>query len=47
MSHEELIEAGCDFSKREDRQGETKSGYWLDGVFLGKTPRQATEAIKG
>jgi len=47
MTHEELIEYGCDYSRREDRHGETKSGYWLDGVYLGKTTKQATEAIRG
>jgi len=47
MSHGELLEYGCVFEKREDNHGVTKSGYWLDGVFLGATPKQATEAIKG
>jgi hypothetical protein len=47
MTHNELIEYGCEFCKREDRHGDTLSGYWLDGVFLGKTARDATEAIKG
>lgn len=32
MTHAELIAYGCEFCKREDRHGETKSGYWVDSA---------------
>jgi isocitrate lyase len=34
---EELREMGAECLKREDRFGETKSGWWLDGVWLAPT----------
>ncbi len=42
-----LIEAGATKERREDRHGETKSGWWLDGVFLGSSDAAAVEAIRG
>lgn len=47
MTREELIAYGAVFEKREDRHGDTKTGWWLDGVYLGNTTQLATEAING
>lgn len=47
MNHDELLDYGCEYATAEDRWGDTKSGYWLDGVYLGSTARIATEAIRG
>jgi hypothetical protein len=33
----ELKEMGADCLKREDRFGETRSGWWIDGVWLAPT----------
>jgi hypothetical protein len=38
-----LIEAGAENLKTEDRHGETKAGWWMDGVYLDK---KATDALK-
>ena len=43
----DLRDRGAEYSKRETRTGETRSGWWLDGVYLGKTTRDAMEAING
>lgn len=43
----ELASKGAWCGRREDRHGETKSGWWIDDVYLGKTERDAMEAIKG
>lgn len=32
-----LREMGAVRERREDRHGETKSGWWLDGIYLGPT----------
>ncbi len=42
-----LVEAGAVNAKQEDRHGDTKTGWWLDGVYLGKDPRQAVSAMRG
>jgi len=42
-----LKDAGAINAKQEDRYGETKTGWWLDGVYLGKDPRQAVSAMRG
>jgi len=47
MSHEELIAYGCEFKIAEDDFGDTQSGYWLGGQFIGGTPEAATAAIVG
>lgn len=47
MTREELTEYCAVYEKREDKNGETKTGWWLDGVYLGKTTKDASEAIKG
>ena len=44
---QELLERGAEFCKRETCSGQTKSGWFLDGVFLGRTLREALEAING
>ena len=43
----DLRDRGAEFSKRQARGGETRGGWWLDGVFLGKTTRDAVQAING
>ena len=46
---EELISLGCTYEKKETEQGETKSGWWMDTVFLApyKMPGLALSIIKG
>jgi hypothetical protein len=43
----QLIDAGCVKEKKEDRFGETKSGWWQDTVFLGVNPVEALQALRG
>lgn len=45
MTHDELIEYGCTFNRVTTKT--MRRGYYLDGVFLGTTPRDATDAIRG
>ena len=42
-----LIEAGAVREKREDVDGKTRSGWWLDGVFLGRDAKTAFEGLNG
>ena len=44
---QELTDAGAVREKREDRHGETRSGWWLDDVYLGRDSRTALESIRG
>lgn len=44
---DELLEAGCKNEKKEDRQGDTRSGWWQDDVFLAKDPILALQILKG
>ena len=45
----ELIAAGAVKERREDRHGDTKAGWWLDGVWLAPAtqPQAAVAAMKG
>jgi hypothetical protein len=43
----DLRDRGAEFSKQENRHGEARGGWWLDGVYLGKTTRDAMQAING
>lgn len=43
----DLIEAGAVRQKAENSHGETLSGWWLDGVYLGKSVTDAIEALRG
>jgi hypothetical protein len=43
----ELKAVGAEFARRENAHGETKSGWWLDGVYLGKDAASAIEALRG
>lgn len=43
----ELIERGATNEKKEDQHGETKTGWWMDTVFLAKNPIDALAALKG
>lgn len=44
-----LEEAGATRETKEDRSGETRSGWWMDDVFLAplSNPKLALEAIRG
>ena len=43
----ELLERGAANERREDRHGDTRTGWWLDGVYLGKDPVAALRNIEG
>lgn len=49
QAERELREIGAELLKAEDRHGDTKTGWWLDGVWLAPTkdPVAALRAIKG
>lgn len=57
ISHERIREkavaiatleaAGATNERREDRHGETRSGWWLDDVFLARDPREAVRLMRG
>ena len=44
-----LNEAGAKLEKREDSHGVTRSGWWMDDVWLAPTnqPKAALEALRG
>ena len=44
-----LIEMGAKNERREDSEGKTKSGWWLDGVWLASSnrPHDAIRVLKG
>ncbi|MDE2107192.1 MAG: hypothetical protein KGL39_58890 [Patescibacteria group bacterium] len=46
---EELREIGAELAKQEDASGRTRSGWWLDGVWLApaNNPVDALSAIRG
>jgi hypothetical protein len=46
-AEQSLREAGAAYERREDRHGYTRSGWWLDEVYLGKSIREALAAIQG
>lgn len=43
----ELNNAGASLEKREDRFGDTRTGWWLDGVYLGKKATDALRIMRG
>jgi hypothetical protein len=43
----ELIERGAENIKKEDRFGDTRSGWWMDQTFLGKDPVLALGVLLG
>lgn len=43
----ELLEMGAVNEKKENRYGETQSGWWIDDVCLGKDPMEALRSVKG
>lgn len=45
----ELLEMGAELLKAEDRHGETKTGWWMDGVYLGpkSDPRHCLNVLRG
>ena len=44
-----LIEAGATHEKKETEQGETKSGWWMDTVWLApyRMPQLALQVLEG
>jgi len=44
-----LVECGATKEKREDASGKTRSGWWLDGVWLAPAgdPVAAVRAMRG
>jgi hypothetical protein len=42
-----LREAGAVLEKKEDRYGTTRSGWWIDDVYLGRNARDAWEKVIG
>ena len=47
MTHDQLIKYGCRWGWGIDNSDRECTGYWLDDVYLGNTPKLATEAIEG
>lgn len=48
MSIEQALkEYGCVLEKREDSFGDTKSGWWLDTVFIGSASDAYEEVLTG
>ena len=47
MRRQELEKRGASREKREDRHGDTKTGWWLDGVYLGRTTEESIRAMNG
>lgn len=43
----ELLAAGATLERKETTAGETKTGWWMDGVYLGKDPHTALESLRG
>lgn len=46
---EKLLEMGAENLKQEDRFGNTRSGWWLDGVWLAPAcdPIRAVAVVEG
>lgn len=49
VAAKELRERGCELLKGEDRFGETKTGWWQDGVWLAPAnkPQDALRILLG
>lgn len=47
IARQELLELGAVKERAENWRGETLSGWWRDGVYLGKTARESLEFLKG
>lgn len=43
----ECLARGYENAKKENRFGETKTGWWCDDVFLGKNPVEALRIANG
>lgn len=43
----EMLARGYTNERKEDRFGETKSGWWCDEVYLGKDPVEALRTANG
>ena len=44
---QKLLAAGAENLKKEDRFGDTKTGWWIDDVCLGKDPVEAVRVMEG
>ena len=44
---EELIKRGAKLEKKEDTDGRTRSGWWMEDVFLSKDAGDALRALNG
>jgi hypothetical protein len=44
---QELESIGAVKETSDDRFGDTKTGWWLDGVFLGRDSMTALQAVRG
>lgn len=46
---QELVERGAKLEKKEDRFNETKSGWWMDDIWLApaNNPKEALAVLKG
>ena len=42
-----LADQGCTYGVGVDRTGQRRHGWWLDGVYLGDTARDAVSAVRG
>ncbi len=42
-----LNEAGAVNERKEDREGVTRRGWWLDAVWLAVEPREAVRLMRG
>ena len=47
LAERRLIQAGAVNKTKEDGFGDTKSGWWMDTVFLGDDARVAWSALQG
>lgn len=43
----QLRERGAELLKKEDRFGDTRSGWWLDQTFLSNDPLLALQIVLG
>lgn len=43
----ELTDKGATYAKQRDRFGDMRRGWWLDGVYLGESAKQALRDLEG
>ena len=47
LHKDELEKRGARHEKREDRHGDTKTGWWMDDVYLAREPGDALRVLNG